>query len=71
MGHPAFPFIGQGKAQVTAEGKEENEKETKSSRIAGSFFFLHAGPADPIDVNRDSSMLWPCLSLVPCAGVVP
>ena len=36
MGSPAFPFIGQGKALVTVEGKEENEK--KSSRIAGSFF---------------------------------
>ena len=38
MGRPAFPFIGQGKAQVTVEGKEEKEKEKKSSRIAGSFF---------------------------------
>ena len=38
MGRPAFPFIGQGKARVTVEGKEENEKEKKSSRIAGSFF---------------------------------
>ena len=36
MGDPAFPFIGQGKARVTVEGKEENEK--KSFRIAGSFF---------------------------------
>ena len=38
MGRPAFPFIGQGKAWVIVEGKEENEKEKKSSRIAGSFF---------------------------------
>ena len=38
MGRPAFPFIGQGKARVTVEGKEENEKEKKSSRIVGSFF---------------------------------
>ena len=38
MGHPAFPFIGQGKAWVTVVGKEENEKEKKSSRIVGSFF---------------------------------
>ena len=38
MGRPAFPFIGQGKAWVTVEGKEENEKEKKSSRIVGSFF---------------------------------
>ena len=38
MGHPAFPFIGQGKAHVTVGGKEENEKEKKSSRIARSFF---------------------------------
>ena len=38
MGCPAFHFIGQGKARVTVEGKEENEKEKKSSRIAESFF---------------------------------
>ena len=38
MGRPAFPFIGQGKARVTVEGKGENEKEKKSSRIIGSFF---------------------------------
>ena len=38
MGRPAFPFIGQGKARITVEEKEENEKEKKSSRIAGSFF---------------------------------
>ena len=38
MGRPAFPFIGQGKARVIVEGKDENEKEKKSSRIVGSFF---------------------------------
>ena len=38
MGRPAFPFIGQGKAWVTVEGKEEDEKEKKSSWIVGSFF---------------------------------
>ena len=38
MGHPAFPFIGQGKAGVTAKEKEGKEKEKKSSRIDGSFF---------------------------------
>ena len=38
VGRPAFPFIGQGKAHVIVEGKEENEKEKKSSRIVGSFF---------------------------------
>ena len=70
MGHPAFPFIVQGKARVTVEGKEEKEKEKKSSRIAGSFFFLHVGPADPVDVNRDSSMSRPFPSIAPCAGVV-
>ena len=34
-----FPFYGQGKARVTMEEKEEDEKEKKSSRIAGSFSF--------------------------------
>ena len=38
MARPTFSFIGQGKARVTVEEKEENEKEKKSYRIAGSFF---------------------------------
>ena len=42
MGHPAFPFIVQGKEQVIVEEKEKNERERererKASRIAGSFF---------------------------------
>ena len=38
MGCPASPFIGEGKAWVTAEEKEKNEREKKASRIAGSFF---------------------------------
>ena len=32
------PFIGQGKALVTAEKNEKNERERKASRIVGSFF---------------------------------
>ena len=36
--HPASPFIGEGKAQVTKEEKEEDEKVKKSFRIVGSFF---------------------------------
>ena len=39
MGCPSFPFVGQGKARVIVEGKEENKKEKKSSRITGSFSF--------------------------------
>ena len=38
VGRTAFSFIGQEKARVTMEGNEENEKEKKSSMIAGSFF---------------------------------
>ena len=34
---PAFSFIGQEKARVIVERKGKNEKEKKSSRIAGSF----------------------------------
>ena len=38
-GRPALSFIGEGKARVTAEEKEKNERERdKASRIAGSFF---------------------------------
>ena len=36
MGRPASPFIGEGKARVTAEEKEKK----KASRIAGSFSFM-------------------------------
>ena len=38
LGGPAFPFIGQAKARVTAEEKEKNERERKASRVAVSFF---------------------------------
>ena len=38
MGHPASPFIGEGKARVTEDEKEKNEREKKASRVAGSFF---------------------------------
>jgi len=45
MGCPAFPFIGKGKTRVILEGKEEIEKEKKSSRIAESFFsFMRVPP---------------------------
>ena len=45
MGRLVFSFIGQGKAWVIVEEKEENEKEKKSSRIAGSFFsFMRVPP---------------------------
>ena len=46
MGHPAFPFIGQGKARVTAkEWRRTREREKKSFRIARSFFsFMRVPP---------------------------
>ena len=45
MGRPAFPFIGEGKARVTEEKKEKNEREKKASRVAGSFFsFMLVSP---------------------------
>ena len=39
LGRPTFPFIGQGKARVIVEGKEEDE-EKKSFKIAKSFSFM-------------------------------
>ena len=45
MGRSDFSFIGQEKARVTVEGKEENEKEKKSSRIVGSFFSFMRVPS--------------------------
>ena len=44
-GHPASPFIGQGKARVTTEEKEKNEREKKASRIVGSFFSFMQVPS--------------------------
>ena len=38
MERPASPFIGEGKARVTKEEKEKNEREKKASRVARSFF---------------------------------
>ena len=38
MGHPAFPFIGEGKAWVIEEEKEKNKREKKAFRVVGSFF---------------------------------
>ena len=37
MGRPAFPFIGQEKARVIVEGKEEDEKEKKDPMILNAF----------------------------------
>ena len=38
MGHPAFPFIEEGKAWVIEEEKEKNKREKKASKVDGSFF---------------------------------
>ena len=38
MGRPASPFICEGKARVTEEEKEKNEREKKASRVARSLF---------------------------------
>ena len=44
-GAPCFPFIGEGKARVTVEEKEKNQREKKAFRIVGSFFsFMQAPP---------------------------
>ena len=40
VGHSASPFIDEGKARVTEEEKEKNEREKKTSRVAGSFSFM-------------------------------
>ena len=45
MGRPASPFIGEGKAQVTEEENEKNEREKKASRVAGSFFSFMRVPS--------------------------
>ena len=69
MGRPASPFIGKGKTRVTEEEKEKNEREEgfQGCRV---LLLLHAGPADPIDVNKDGSMSRPYSSLAPCVDVI-
>ena len=54
MERPAFSFRGEGKARVTAEEKEKNEREEgfQDRRV---LLLLHVGPVDPVDVNRDGS----------------
>ena len=45
MGRLASSFIGEGKARVTADEKEKNEREKKAFRIVGSFFsFMRVPP---------------------------
>ena len=45
VGRPASPFIGEGKARVTEEEKEKNEREKKASRVTESFFsFMQVPP---------------------------
>ena len=44
MGRLAFPFIGEGKAWVTEEKKEKNEREKKAFRIVGSFSLMRVPP---------------------------
>ena len=43
-GTPCFPFYRPKESTVTVKGKEEDEKEKKSSRIAGSFFYFTRVP---------------------------
>ena len=69
MGRPAFPFIGQGKARVTAEENEKKREREEGFQDRRILLLLHTGPADPVDVNRDGSMSWPYSSLTPCAGI--
>ena len=45
MGRPASPFIGEGKARVTEEEKEKNERDKKASRVVGSFFSFMRVPS--------------------------
>jgi len=45
MGCPASHFIGEGRARITTEEKEKNQREKKASRIIGSFFlFMRVSP---------------------------
>ena len=53
-------FIGEGKARVTEEEKEKNEKEKKLSRVAGFFFsFMRVPP-----------ILLMSIGMTPCRGSI-
>ena len=47
VGRPAFPFIGQGKARVTTQGKRKKEREIKLPEVRRSP--LRVDPADSVD----------------------
>ena len=70
MGRPASSFLGEGKARVIEEEKGEERERQEGFQGCRVLLLLHAGSADPVDVNTDGATSQPCPSLVPCAGVV-
>ena len=65
MGRLAFPFIAQGKAGVTAEGKREKEREIRLPGVC--YLPLHVGPTDPVDCGGSGIVpgsYWHCSLLV-------
>ena len=69
QGTSCFPFYRPRESMCYNRGKrEESEGEVLQDRRVLILFY--AGPADPVDVNRNSFTSWPCPSLAPWAGVV-
>ena len=64
---PCFPFY-RPRESAGYSGEKKNERE-EGLQDRWVLLLLHAGPTDPVDVNRDSFASWPYLSLAPCAGV--
>ena len=69
-GASCFPFYRRTKSGGYSGGKGAEREREEGFQGRRVLLLLHAGPADPVDVNRDSSMSGPCSSLAPCAGVI-
>jgi hypothetical protein len=71
IGHPAFPFIDQGKDPWYKSEREGKKREKRWRRQPRSCIALppRAGPVGPADDNGGTRMLWLCLSPALQAGV--
>ena len=69
-GAPCFPFYWRRESAGYSGGKGEEREGEEDFQDRRVLLLLHAGPTDPIDVNRDGSMSWPYSSLAPYAGVI-
>ena len=63
QGAPCFPFYKRRESVGYSGGKGEERDREEGFQDRRVLLLLHAGLADPVDVNRGSSMSWPYSSL--------